>query len=199
VYKLCFGSRLSLWGLFARVCVCRCVSVRHWVLKRACLCTCVWGGEFLCFCVCACGCVIVCWSWGCCVCVCVCVCVCFLLCVCVCVCVFVCVWHGGVCEPILQWTVMQPSSHCATLQHTAARNWRLCCVQTITTKYKDRCINEKILPASFWNKRTAAACESNTLDVKAPAGLYNYIYVYIHIYIYAFIPKSQPMCVNVTS
>jgi len=42
-------------------------------------------------------------------------------------------------------------------------------VQTITTKYKDRCINEKILPASFWNKRTAAACESNTLDVKAPA------------------------------
>lgn len=42
-------------------------------------------------------------------------------------------------------------------------------VQSITTKYKDRCINEKILPASFWNKRTAAACESNTLDIKAPA------------------------------
>jgi UDP-sulfoquinovose synthase len=39
-------------------------------------------------------------------------------------------------------------------------------VQTITTKYKDRCIADKILPASFWNKRTAAACADNTLEVK---------------------------------
>jgi len=39
-------------------------------------------------------------------------------------------------------------------------------VQTITNKYKDRCIAEKILPASFWNKRTAEACADNTLEVK---------------------------------
>ena len=32
--------------------------------------------------------------------------------------------------------------------------------------YLYRCIKEKILPASFWNKRTAKACESNTLEVK---------------------------------
>ena len=46
-------------------------------------------------------------------------------------------------------------------------------VQTITNKYKDRCIQDKILPASFWNKRTATACADNTLEVmatdKAPA------------------------------
>jgi len=28
-------------------------------------------------------------------------------------------------------------------------------VQSITERFKDRCIQEKILPASFWNKRTA--------------------------------------------
>ncbi|EKX32073.1 hypothetical protein GUITHDRAFT_121746 [Guillardia theta CCMP2712] len=38
-------------------------------------------------------------------------------------------------------------------------------VQTITSTYKHRCIKEKILPASFWNKRTAAACADNTLEV----------------------------------
>ena len=44
-------------------------------------------------------------------------------------------------------------------------------VQTITSTYKHRCIKEKILPASFWNKRTAAACADNTLEVmKANVG-----------------------------
>lgn len=38
-------------------------------------------------------------------------------------------------------------------------------VQGITEKYKHRCIAEKILPASFWNKKTAKACEDNTLEV----------------------------------
>jgi len=46
-------------------------------------------------------------------------------------------------------------------------------VQSITSTYKHRCIKEKILPASFWNKRTAAACADNTLEVmkaNAPQG-----------------------------
>lgn len=38
-------------------------------------------------------------------------------------------------------------------------------VQGITDKYKHRCIPEKILPASFWNAKTAKACEANTLEV----------------------------------
>jgi len=42
-------------------------------------------------------------------------------------------------------------------------------VRSITDKYKDRCIPEKILPASFWNKRTAKACETNSLGVKGEA------------------------------
>ena len=42
-------------------------------------------------------------------------------------------------------------------------------VRSVTDRYKDRCIREKILPASFWNKRTAAACETNTLEVAKPA------------------------------
>jgi len=40
-------------------------------------------------------------------------------------------------------------------------------VQGITEKYKHRCIPEMILPASFWNKKTAKACETNTLEVMA--------------------------------
>jgi len=39
-------------------------------------------------------------------------------------------------------------------------------VQTVTERYKSRCIPEKILPASFWNKKTAQACETNTLQVQ---------------------------------
>jgi len=39
-------------------------------------------------------------------------------------------------------------------------------VQSVTERYKSRCIPEKILPASFWNKKTAKACETNTLEVQ---------------------------------
>lgn len=38
-------------------------------------------------------------------------------------------------------------------------------VQGITEKYKHRCIPEKILPASFWNKKIAEKCKDNTLEV----------------------------------
>jgi UDP-sulfoquinovose synthase len=56
-------------------------------------------------------------------------------------------------------------------------------VQSVTNKYKDRCIKEKILPASFWNKRTAKACADNTLEVYMFIYMFIYIYIYIYIYI----------------
>jgi len=31
----------------------------------------------------------------------------------------------------------------------------------VTQKYQDRCLRDKILPSSFWNKKTAAACVDN--------------------------------------
>mmetsp|Transcript_18972 Transcript_18972/g.52210 ORF Transcript_18972/g.52210 Transcript_18972/m.52210 type:complete len:490 (+) Transcript_18972:14-1483(+) len=37
-------------------------------------------------------------------------------------------------------------------------------VRNVAGRYKDRCIREKILPASFWNRKTAQACKTNTLD-----------------------------------
>ena len=36
-------------------------------------------------------------------------------------------------------------------------------VRTITTKYSDRCLREKILPSSFWNKKRADDCKTNVL------------------------------------
>ncbi len=36
-------------------------------------------------------------------------------------------------------------------------------VKTIANKYADRCIREKILPQSFWNKKRASECETNKL------------------------------------
>jgi len=37
-------------------------------------------------------------------------------------------------------------------------------VRTIASKYSERCVREKILPASFWNKKREAECEVNTLE-----------------------------------
>jgi len=36
-------------------------------------------------------------------------------------------------------------------------------VKSIANKYADRCIREKILPQSFWNKKRASECETNKL------------------------------------
>jgi len=36
-------------------------------------------------------------------------------------------------------------------------------VKNIADKYSNRCIKEKILPASFWNKKRAEECKTNTL------------------------------------
>lgn len=40
-------------------------------------------------------------------------------------------------------------------------------VQEVTKKYKDRCIKEKVLPKSFWNKKRAVANEG-TVESKEP-------------------------------
>ena len=39
-------------------------------------------------------------------------------------------------------------------------------VRTIASKYKDRVLMDKILPASFWNKKREQECETNTLEGK---------------------------------
>jgi len=41
-------------------------------------------------------------------------------------------------------------------------------VQEVTKKYKARCIKEKILPASFWNKKRTTASATGTTDSKEP-------------------------------
>lgn len=41
-------------------------------------------------------------------------------------------------------------------------------VQEVTKKYKDRCIKEKVLPKSFWNKKRAEANEKGTVESKEP-------------------------------
>lgn len=38
-------------------------------------------------------------------------------------------------------------------------------VNEVANKYRDRCIKEKILPMSFWNKRRADECKNNTLKL----------------------------------
>ena len=40
-------------------------------------------------------------------------------------------------------------------------------VNEIAKKYSDRCITEKILPSSFWNKKRAVDCQDNELMPKS--------------------------------
>jgi UDP-sulfoquinovose synthase len=41
-------------------------------------------------------------------------------------------------------------------------------VQEITKKYKDRCIKEKVLPKSYWNKKRTDANATAVTDSKEP-------------------------------
>jgi UDP-sulfoquinovose synthase len=40
-------------------------------------------------------------------------------------------------------------------------------VRDVASKYADRCIKEKVLPTSYWNKKRAAAASTNTLQLTA--------------------------------